>query len=89
MIGTLPPGKGYSSGALSTAASIFSVGLAAAATGSPAASPTMIIEGPSFAVIASGVTKYDAEAAPVVRSVAKANPAIIRVKKNGSAQITA
>jgi hypothetical protein len=33
--------------------------------------------------------KDDADAAPVVRSVAKASPAIIRFKKNSSAQITA
>jgi hypothetical protein len=48
----------------------------------------MIMEGPSFAVMGAGVTKDDAEAAPVVRSVAKASPAIVRVNKNCPAQLT-
>jgi hypothetical protein len=34
----------------------------------------------------SGVTKDDAEAAPVVRSVAKTSPAIVRVNKHCLAQ---
>jgi hypothetical protein len=37
----------------------------------------------------SGVTKDDAEAAPVVRSVMKTSPAIVRVKRNCPAQIAA
>jgi hypothetical protein len=47
----------------------------------------MIMEGPSFAVIGSGVTKDDAEAAPVVRSVAKTSPAILRINKHCLAQL--
>jgi hypothetical protein len=87
--GTLPPGKGYSSGVRSIAFAIFSSGAGwlAAATGSLAGSPRAIIEGPSFAVMGSGVTKDDAEAAPVVRNVAKTSPANIRVKKNCPAKL--
>jgi hypothetical protein len=46
----------------------------------------MIMEGPSLAVMGSGVTKDDAEAAPVVRSVAKTSPAILRLNKHCPAQ---
>jgi len=58
-----------------------------AATGLAAGSPSRIMEGPSFAVMGSGVTKDDAEAAPVVRNVAKTSPANVRVNKNGPAQM--
>jgi hypothetical protein len=45
------------------------------------------MEGPSLAVMGSGVTKDDAEAVPVATRVAKTSPAIVRFNKNCPAQI--